>query len=98
MRQVTDAAGQVVGAIRYSPFGEILAQTGVTSPFGFTGEQQGSLNNLPSHCVASCGLSWTAVNFELLRQVHQQYRYVHNNPVNLTDPSGEGEELFIRMG
>jgi RHS repeat-associated protein len=36
----------VVGRIRYTPFGEIIEQTGVVLPRGYTGEFQNPVNNL----------------------------------------------------
>jgi uncharacterized protein RhaS with RHS repeats len=46
VRHVTGAAGQAVGQMRYTPFGETAEQSGATSLFGFTGEPQEGLSDL----------------------------------------------------
>src|SRR5205814_9289450 len=39
VRDLTDASGAVVGRTSYDPFGNVRTHTGVSSIFGFTGEQ-----------------------------------------------------------
>ncbi len=39
VRQLYDASGQVIANARYDPYGNVLAQSGAASAYGFAGEQ-----------------------------------------------------------
>ena len=95
VRQITDAAGGVVGEMRYSPFGEIEAMSGLPAMFGYTGEQQGGTNNLvylrARYYNPALGrfLTPDSVIPDVTNgQSLNAYAYVYNDPVNLVDPSG----------
>ena len=95
VRQLADPAGQVVASYSFSPFGVPLGESG-GEPYGFTGEQWDasvglvylraryyepgtgrfiSRDPVPGHVHAP-------------RSQHP-YVYAWNNPVRLTDPSGQ---------
>ncbi len=46
VRQIYDASAQVVGSSRYDPYGSLIAQSGATSVFAFTGEQYDAATGL----------------------------------------------------
>ncbi|MCP4358534.1 MAG: RHS repeat-associated core domain-containing protein, partial [Chloroflexi bacterium] len=87
----------------YEPYGRILAQTGTSgTTYGYTGEQHDALTNLvylraryynPSLKVFMSRDPFPGV--PTMPASQHGYSYVHNNPVNLTDPSGEIVPVII---
>jgi RHS repeat-associated protein len=91
---VSDTVGVVT---TYSPYGNLLAQSGTTgTEYGFTGERLNSTTNLlylraryfsPMLRVFMSVDPYAGATSQ--PQSQHPYSYVHNNPVNHTDPSGE---------
>jgi RHS repeat-associated protein len=94
-RQLTDETEAVLHAATYTAFGDIVAQSGSTdNPFGFTGAL-GCYTNPRTREVYVRARSYQ----EETGRWHSRdplgyadganlYCYVYNNPVNLSDPSG----------
>ncbi len=97
VRQLADAQGYVVQRYDYGPFGEMLAEEGKrTSSLRYTGEQYdgdtGLLYLRARWYDATTGRFTTRDPFPglaALPQTLHPYVYALNNPINLTDPSGE---------
>jgi RHS repeat-associated protein len=96
VRGVVDNSVGVLESRNYDPYGELFDATGSSqTSYGFTGEPTDD-NNLV-HLRArpynpALGLFPTLDPFEGSDDVPMSlngYSYVHGNPVNLTDPSGE---------
>jgi len=103
VRQITDAAGSVVGEMRYSPFGEIEAMSGLPAMFGYTSEQHCGSNNLvylrARYYNPALGrfLTQDSVIPDVTNgQALNAYAYVYNDPINLTDPSGNVPSLPVQ--
>jgi RHS repeat-associated protein len=87
----------------YSPYGELLAQTGDSgTTYGFTGEQHDDATDLVYLRARyyNPGLKVFMSHDPLpgyakLPQSQNGYSYAHNNPVLLTDPSGEIVPLIV---
>jgi RHS repeat-associated protein len=102
VRQLADASGNIVQSYTYAPFGELLAAQGTrSSALQYTGEQ----NDLDTGLIylrarwydPATGRFTTRdpfPGFAVLPQTLHPYVYVNNNPVNLTDPSGEIADIF----
>ncbi len=96
VRHVTSAAGELLGSMSYSPFGERVESTGVLPFLGFTGEPQQPASDLTylraRYYHPALGRFLTVDPFpgylELPATLHP-YSYVLSDPLNLTDPSGE---------
>jgi RHS repeat-associated protein len=96
LRQWTDVGGQVTYAARYAPFGSLLWQQGTApGPWGFAGEMQdptGLIYLRARWYDPATGRFLTRDPFPglvTLPSTQHPYVYVGNNPVNLTDPTGE---------
>jgi RHS repeat-associated protein len=97
VRQLVNAQGNVVQSYTYSPFGEVIAAAGSrSSALQYTGEQKDvdtGLVYLRARWYDSATGRFTSRDpfpgFAVLPQTLHPYVYVNNNPVNLTDPSGE---------
>ena len=97
VRQLSDASGNIMQSYTYSPFGEIIAAAGSrSSALQYTGEQ----NDLDTGLIylrarwydPATGRFTTRDPFRGLAgypQTQHPYVYVQNNPINLTDHSGE---------
>lgn len=94
---VTDAAGALVDALRFDPWGQLLERTGAGAalPFGFTGgtpEQSADLVCLGAryyHPRFGRFVSPdTYITDFLLPIAWSPYTYCRNNPVSFVDPSG----------
>lgn len=99
IRGVTDAAGDSLESRMYSPYGEVINQTGTTqTPFGFTGEptdQNGLVYLRSRYYNPFLGMfpeldMYEGMISDLLSL--NRYSYVKGNPVNLVDPSGMVDE------
>jgi RHS repeat-associated protein len=97
VRQLADAQGYVVQRYDYGPFGETLKVEGKKSnTLRYTGEQTDNDTGLvylrARWYDAMTGRFTTRDPFPglpILPQTLHPYVYVNNNPINLTDPSGE---------
>jgi RHS repeat-associated protein len=104
---LSDASGTIVQSYTYAPFGELLAAQGSrSSALRFTGEQTDvdtGLVYLRARWYDSATGRFTTRDpfpgFADVPQTLHPYVYALNNPVNLTDPSGEYVEspwdLFV---
>jgi RHS repeat-associated protein len=95
VRTETDALGQVTVARHFDPFGVPLGADG-GSPFGYTGEWWDSYNQLlylraryydPQPGIFLQEDPYSGDTF--WPATLNGYNYAHQNPINLTDPSGE---------
>jgi RHS repeat-associated protein len=95
VRHLTGPAGQLLGDLRYSPFGEIIELNGPPALFGFTGEPQDVSSGLTylraryyqpalGRFLTQDSLIPDVTNGQALNA----YTYVYNDPINLVDPSG----------
>lgn len=105
VRHISDAAGQALGQIRYTPFGEVVGQSGLAAPLGFTGEPQDAETALvylrARHYSPRLGRFLTQdpfPGFLHLPSTLHSYQYALNDPLNLTDPSGEIPPLVLAVG
>jgi RHS repeat-associated protein len=91
--ELTNSVGTVVKTYKYNSFGEIYAQTGnLVQPFTFTGREYDPENGLYYYRAryydpaAGIFIGKDPIGFE--GRDGNLFRYVRNNPVNLTDPIG----------
>ncbi len=97
VRALTDSTGTITDQFTYSAFGELTGRTGVTlNAFLFTGELRDSLTGLDylraRHYDPAIGRFVSRDPFPGLPSIPSTlnpYAYVSNNPVSLTDPSGQ---------
>jgi RHS repeat-associated protein len=100
VRDVVNNAGTVVNHIRYDSFGKVTGQTSTTVSFryGFTGRENDTETGLnyyrSRYQDPSSGqfISQDKIGFE--GDDTNLYRYVNNNPLNMTDPSGKAGEVI----
>ncbi len=96
VRQLADAQGYIAQRYEYGPFGEMLASEGKrANSLRYTGEpwdsDVGLLYLRARWYDPSVGRFTTRDpfrGFAALPQSQNPYVYVYNNPINLTDPSG----------
>jgi RHS repeat-associated protein len=95
----------VIYAARYAPFGTLLWQQGTAlGPWGFAGEMQdptGLLYLRARWYDPATGRFLTRDPFPglaTLPTTQHPYVYVGNNPINLTDPSGEIAPILLAVG
>jgi RHS repeat-associated protein len=96
-RQLSDETGQVVASYSYKPFGGLRTMTGASgNAHRFTGEQTddeiGLLYLRARYYDPEIGRFITKdplPGFSTSPQSLNRYAYAHNNPINLTDPTGE---------
>ncbi|CAG1005510.1 tRNA nuclease WapA [Anaerolineae bacterium] len=106
VRQLADAQGNIIQRYDYSPFGEVVAIEGQRpSKVQYTGEQNDSdtgLVYLRARWYDAVTGRFTTIDpfsgFDSLPQTQHSYAYVGNNPINLTDPSGEIAPLLALAG
>jgi len=97
-RQLADPAGVVVGLSTYEPYGAVLSQSGESSVFQFAGEatDPSGLTFLRARYLdTGTGrfISHDSWPGDRLRpQSMNGWNYVENNPLNLTDPTGQFPE------
>ena len=107
-RALTDSSGVVTDTYSYTAFGELFAQTGTTeNSYLYTGQQFDSLTGLydlrARYYNPAMGrfLSQDTYPYNFGNPVElNRYGYVGNNPINLTDPTGDTAtiEYAIRLG
>ena len=105
-RVLTDHNGNVSDTYDFDAFGRLISQTGVTeNHFLFAGEQQDPLTGQyylrARHMDTDSGRFLSRDEFPyLLTEVATIHRYAYagNNPVNITDPSGNFLTLQQAMG
>ncbi len=95
VRQTTDALNAVTMARNYAPFGAVIARSGGSIPFGFTGEAS-DLTDLvylrARYYDPNTGRFLTkdpVRGLATFPQTLNSYVYALNNPVKYSDPSGE---------
>jgi RHS repeat-associated protein len=96
VRLLTDGTGAVVGTRQYDAFGAARAQTGISLPFGYTGEQEDAESGLvylrARYLDPSSGrfISEDPVAGGLAEPLSlHAYTYVWNSPLVWVDPTGE---------
>ena len=101
IRAVTDASARVVATYETDEFGAPTADAGgLAQPFGYTGEQRDptGLVNLRARLYdPQVGRFLSRDSFAGVADLPaslNRYSYVHNNPVNETDPSGNSPLLL----
>jgi RHS repeat-associated protein len=95
--KMTAAAGAVVGAYAYSPFGTISVITGTPPPFGFAGQytdNETGLIYLRARYYDPATDQFISRD-PLVGQTREPYAYVGDNPLNYTDPSGNFAMVLI---
>lgn len=94
-RLLTDASGKVAASFTYDPYGNLSASTGTAStPFGFAGQYtdaESGLIYLRARSYDPASAQFLSVD-PLATLTREPYPYVHDDPVNLTDPSGQDSE------
>lgn len=104
VRLLTDGTGAVTATYRSDPWGSTISTTGSSSqPFGYTGEPGGSgLTYLRArYYSADLGRFLTRdrwLGVPSAPQTLNRHAYVANNPVNLTDPSGQAIDTVLDVG
>ena len=95
VRGLTDLAGSLVGTKDYDAFGAVRSSTGVSSPFGFTGEQSDGETGFTylraRYLNPGLGRFTSADSVQPNApgtQGYGLYTYVANNPSTWVDPSG----------
>jgi RHS repeat-associated protein len=105
VRGLTDGTGALTGTSSFDAFGTVRSSTGVTSRFGFTGEQLDSetgytflraryLNTKHGRFISRDTVQPNADG----SQGYNRYAYVANNPCTLTDPSGHEADCQSTLG
>jgi RHS repeat-associated protein len=99
----TDASGNFVTELRYSPWGEVRSGTAPTS-YTFTGQY----SNVSDFGLMYYNARWMDPSLGRFAQAdsivpdgvqgYDRYAYANNSPVNYTDPSGHAVECGITPG
>ena len=106
VRALTDAAGTVSGTRTYSMDGEITDETGITTPFGYTGEphENGRVYLRQRWMMPSTTRMMSPDPFAGIQaqpDSFNPYAYAYGDPVNLADPSGlnpsVSEQLMVNF-
>jgi len=102
VRSQIDTAGAIQAAQQYAPYGQPYGAVGTwVGTFGYAGEQidgTGLSYNRARYYNPALGAFASLDPFEGVEDEPMSmngYSYVHGNPVNLTDPSGEFVELIV---
>ena len=97
VRALTDGNGSITASYTYDAFGNLLSSTGSTiNPYRYTGQQFDSLTGLydlrARYYDPTSGrfLSRDTASIDFNNPVEvNRYSYAEENPVNVTDPSGQ---------
>ena len=95
---ITDGSGNVTGTYAYDAFGAVRSQTGATTEWSYTGEQ-----NDPTGLEYLRARYYDANTGRFLSQdpmpLLQRYAYAYDNPANLVDLSGldAGKDRFDQL-
>jgi len=100
VRLLTDANGAITDSYTYDAFGNTLTSQGTTvNPYRYTGQQLDSLTGLydlrARYYDPTSGrfLSRDTASLDFSNPVElNRYSYAEENPVNLRDPSGHGDD------
>jgi RHS repeat-associated protein len=100
VRLLTDANGAITDQYRYDAYGNLLSSQGTTvNPYRYTGQQLDSLTGLydlrARYYDPTSGrfLSRDTAGIDVSNPVEvNRYSYAQDDPINLIDPSGHGEE------
>ena len=95
-----DGQGQIITYEEYSPFGSttyqaVRSQTETPKRYRFTGKERDEESGLDYHSARYCAPwlgRWVSPDPAGLGDGPNLYRYVRNNPIRLSDPSGTEEE------
>ena len=106
VRVIVDSTGAVINSIEYDPFGAILSETAPLAGDRFKSLLGGSTtvrlettSTERDTMTPAAGRFLTEDSFEFAAGDTNFYRYVSNNPVNVTDPSGHiGLVQFLLRG
>jgi RHS repeat-associated protein len=93
IRRVTSESGAVVNSYAYDAYGRFVqTSSDVVNPFAFTGREFDSESGLhyyrARYYSPETGRFLSPDPIGFLGNDLNLYRYVHNNPVNATDPTG----------
>jgi RHS repeat-associated protein len=102
VRMMTDVSAVITETRNYAPYGSVLSQSGTSQTvYGFAGEQidpSGLSYNRARYCNPAMG-TFTALDpFEGYLDLPMSlngYGYVHGNPTNLVDPTGEFPQILL---
>ncbi len=106
VRALTDAGGTVAGTRTYDMDGEITDQSGIATPFGYTGEphENGRVYLRQRWMMPSTTRMMSPDPFAGIQaqpDSFNPYAYAYGDPVNLEDPSGLnpslGEQLVVNF-
>jgi RHS repeat-associated protein len=94
-RMLTDASGKIAASYTYDAYGNPSANAGtIVNPFGFAGEytdaESGFVYLRARYYDPATG-QFLSVD-PLATLTREPYPYVHDDPLNLTDPSGQFDE------
>ena len=100
IRLVTDAAGAVVNSYDYDAYGNFEAiSEAVASPYAYTGREYDGESDLyyvrARYYDPQTGRFLSEDPIAFAAGDPNLYRYVFNNPTNLTDPSGEIAPIIV---
>ena len=96
-RQLTDSDQDVTDTATYSAFGEVVEKTGATvNPWGYKGdlgyhadESTPNVLYVRTRHLAVNLARWLSVDVLGFEDGNNRFAYVHNDPVNGRDPSGQ---------
>jgi RHS repeat-associated protein len=102
VRMMTDVSAVITETRNYAPYGSVLSQSGTSQTvYGFAGEQidpSGLSYNRARYYNPAMG-TFTALDpFEGYLDLPMSlngYGYVHGNPTNLVDPTGEFPQILL---
>jgi RHS repeat-associated protein len=101
VRALVGADGQVQAAFHYSPFGNVIAQSGIAGDlhYRFTGYEYDSetgIYNAAARLYDPALKRFYSVDPQM--QFYSPYLYAGNNPVSIVDPTGEEAWWAILIG
>jgi RHS repeat-associated protein len=89
VRALTDTTGALVGTSSYGPYGAAIAHTGITTPFGYTGQYTDAtgLIYLRARYYDPTTAQFLSVD-PAYSKIRTRYAYAKGDPLDSTDPSG----------